>query len=148
MRISREWSLPLPCRRRLCQVEDSSRPGRPGRLSRVTRLMALAIRWEGLLRKGVIKDQAELARLGQVSRARISQILNLVHLAPDIQEQLLFLPLTEQGRDRLQVADLQPLCRTWDWQDQRRQWRLLGQRLALNDPKAFQKELEVGGPAR
>ena len=110
--------------------------------------MALAIRLEGLLCKGAIKDQADLARLGQVSRARISQILNLVHLAPDIQEQLLFLPLTERGRDRLRLADLQPLCRLWSWQDQRRSWRFLYQRLTLNDPQALQKELEVGGAAR
>jgi hypothetical protein len=34
----------------------------------------------------------ELARLGHVSRTRVTQILNLLHLAPDIQERLLFLP--------------------------------------------------------
>jgi hypothetical protein len=110
--------------------------------------MALAIRLEGLVRKGAIKDQADLARLGQVSRARISQILNLVHLAPDIQEQLLFLPLTERGRDRLRLADLQPLCRIWAWQDQRHNWQLLCQHRTLNNPKAIRKELEVSSLAR
>jgi DNA invertase Pin-like site-specific DNA recombinase len=137
----REWPLRLSRRSRLCSEEA------PGRLPRVARLMALAIRLEGLLRKGAIKDQADLARLGQVSRARISQILNLAHLAPDIQEQLLFLPLTG-GRDRLRLADLQPLCRLWGWQDQRRSWRLLCQRLTLNDPQVLQKELEGGGVPR
>ena len=140
-KTSREWTLRLERRSRLCSEEA------PGRLPRVARLMALAIRLEGLLRKGAVKDQADLARLGQVSRARISQILNLVHLASDLQEQLLFLPLTG-GRDRLRLADLQPLCRLWGWQDQRRSWRLLCRRLTLKDPQALQKELEVGGPAR
>jgi hypothetical protein len=87
--------------------------------------MALALRFEGLLHSGAVPHQAELARLGQVSRARISQILNLLHLAPDIQEQLLFLPLLHQGRERLHLAELQVLCRTWDWRRQRRLWQAL-----------------------
>ncbi len=44
--------------------------------------MALAIRFDGLMRQGVVKDQAELARLGHVSRARLTQIMNLLCLAP------------------------------------------------------------------
>ena len=63
-----------------------------GRVPRVARLMALAIRCEGLLRRGEVKDYATLARLGNVTRARITQIMNLLHLAPDLQEALLFLP--------------------------------------------------------
>ena len=39
----------------------------PGRVPRVARLMALAIRFEGLLKAGVVKDYAELARLGHVT---------------------------------------------------------------------------------
>ncbi len=45
-----------------------------------------------LIREGVVTDYAELARLGHVTRARVTQIMNLLHLAPDIQETLLFLP--------------------------------------------------------
>ena len=99
-----------------------------GCVPRLARLMALAIRFDGLLRGGAITDQAEMARLGRVSRARISQILNLLHLAPDIQEQLLFLPVPNQGRERLHLADLQPLCRHWDWCRQRWLWQALPQR--------------------
>ena len=55
-------------------------------------LTALAIRFEGLVRRGDVRDYADLARLGCVTRARITQIMNLLHLAPDIQEALLFLP--------------------------------------------------------
>src|SRR5258706_6801199 len=64
----------------------------PAPLPRVTRLMALAIRFESLLRKGVVKDYSDLARLGGGSRSRITQIMNMRNLAPPIQEQLLFLP--------------------------------------------------------
>ena len=58
-----------------------------GRVPRITRLMALAIRFEQLVRGGVVADYAELARLGHVTRARMTQITNLLHLAPDIQEE-------------------------------------------------------------
>lgn len=61
-------------------------------IPRIARLMALAIRFDGMLRDETIQDYAELARLGKVTRARITQIMKLRHLAPDIQEQILFLP--------------------------------------------------------
>src|SRR5262245_55461325 len=58
----------------------------PGRVPRVSRWMALAIRFEHLLREGHVASYAELARLGHVTPARISQIMNLLYLAPDVQE--------------------------------------------------------------
>jgi hypothetical protein len=96
-------------------------PGRV-RIPRVSRLMALALRCEQLLRDGTIRDQAELARLGQVSRARVSQILALVHLAPDLQEELLFFRGGRRGADLL-LADLRPIIALTDWAAQRRRWR-------------------------
>ncbi len=52
--------------------------------------MALAIHFGRLIRDGVVRNYAELARLGGVSRARITQIINLLNLPPAEQEQLLF----------------------------------------------------------
>ena len=97
-------------------------PSLPGRVPRVARLMALAIRFDGLLRAGVVKDYAELARLGHVTRARVSQVMNLLYLAPDIQEAVLFLPRTQRGRDPVILRDLQPIASTLDWRTQRRLW--------------------------
>src|SRR5260370_41427472 len=72
----------------------------PGpRISRVARLMALALRFEKLVQVGAVKDYAHLGRLGRVSRARISQIMNLLQLAPDLQERLLFFTRPPHGRD-------------------------------------------------
>jgi hypothetical protein len=87
--------------------------------------MALALRLDGLVRTGVVADYAELARLGHVSRARISQILNLLALAPDLQESLLFLPAVERGRDPIHLGQLQPLTAILDWQEQRCLWHTL-----------------------
>jgi hypothetical protein len=100
-------------------------PRPAGRVPRVARLMALALRLESQVRKGELANYSELARLGQVTRARVSQILNLINLAPDIQEALLFLPLTEQGRDPIHLALLQPIAAAFDWQKQRRLWQAL-----------------------
>jgi hypothetical protein len=87
--------------------------------------MALALRLDDLVRAGEIASYAELARLGHVTRARVCQILNLVCLAPDLQEALLFLPRTERGRDPIILADLQPIAATPDWRRQRRLWARL-----------------------
>ena len=95
----------------------------PGRVPRVSRLMGLALRLDALVRSGQIRSYRELAALGHVTRARISQILNLIHLAPDIQEALLFLPPTVRGRDAIILADLLPIAATLDWRKQRRLWR-------------------------
>ncbi len=93
-----------------------------GRVPRVAKLMALALRFENLLRSGEIASYAELGRLGHVTGARICQIMNLTCLAPDLQEALLFLPRTERGRDRIILADLQPIAALLDWRQQRRRW--------------------------
>lgn len=94
-----------------------------GRIPRVSRLMALAIRFDQLIRDGVVADQAELARLGHVTRARLTQIMNLMNLAPDIQEAILFLPATERGRESITERDLRPISALADWRMQRRMWR-------------------------
>jgi len=96
-----------------------------GRLPRVARLLALAHRLQRLVRNGTVKGYADLACLGRVSRARITQIMNLVLLAPDIQEEVLFLPRVERGRDPVLLAQLQPIAQERDWGQQRRLWRQL-----------------------
>jgi hypothetical protein len=100
-------------------------PMPPGRVPRVARLMALALRFDGLVHTGQVTSYSALASLGHVTRARVSQILNLVCLAPDIQEALLFLPLTVRGRDPIILADLMPIAAAFDWRKQRRLWRKL-----------------------
>jgi hypothetical protein len=94
----------------------------PGRVPRVARWMALALRFERLLREGHVGSYAELARLGHVTHARVSQIMNLLYLAPDIQEAILFLPRTQRGRDPILLRDLQPVAAVLDWRKQRLMW--------------------------
>ena len=93
-----------------------------GRVPRVARLMALAIRLQNLMDTGEVADYSTLADIGHVSRARITQIVNLTLLAPDIQEAILFLPTIKQGPDRITERDLRPLAAEPDWGKQREMW--------------------------
>lgn len=99
-----------------------------GRVPRVARLMALAIRFDRLVREGAVEDYAALARLGHVTRARVTQIMNLRMLAPEIQEEILFLPPTLRGRDAFHLGQLQPIALLPRWSCQRRAWAALKER--------------------
>jgi hypothetical protein len=83
---------------------------------RIARLLALAIRMEGLIQERAIRDYAAVSRLGRVTRARITQIMKLLHLAPGIQEQILFLPPVRGLNERT----LRPISNLIDWDEQRR----------------------------
>lgn len=99
----------------------------PGRVPRVARLMALAIRFDALVREGAVSTQAELAAVGHVTRARVTQIMNLLHLAPDLQEAILFMPPVASGRDPVTEHELRPLAAEVDWELQRRLWHRIYQ---------------------
>ena len=75
------------------------------------------------MRTGVVADQAELARLGHVIRARTTQIMNLLNLAPNIQEALLFLPPVESGKDAVTEREMRAVVAEVDWGRQRGMWR-------------------------
>jgi hypothetical protein len=100
-------------------------PELPPRVPRVARLLALAVKLDGLVRNGTLRDYASVARLGHVSRARVSQLTGLLLLAPDIQEEILFLSPTHSGRDQITLRHLQPIALVPCWRRQRQLWRQL-----------------------
>lgn len=100
-------------------VHADSSQHRRGRIPRVARLMALAIRLDGMLQRGEVGSQRELAEVARVTPARLTQILNLLHLAPDIQEQLLFLPPVVSGRDPISERELRTAVGVCSWSHQR-----------------------------
>ena len=98
-----------------------------GRVPRISRLLALAHHCFRLVQSGTIINQSELAHFGQISTTRMTQIMWLDNLAPDIQEEILFLPRTTKGRDSIKEADIRPIAKTLDWNKQRQIWSRLGQ---------------------
>ena len=105
------------------QPEPTPPPPIVGRVPRISRLMALAIPLDDLLKQGHVKDFADIARLGHVTRTRATQIMNLLNLAPDIQEELLFLEPTVRGRDGIREWQVRPIAASLEWKTQRRMWR-------------------------
>src|SRR5260370_39306262 len=121
-----EWGLARPAGGRQTGPPRKQQPaGEAGRLPRISRLMAVAIKFEGMIQAGVAMDYADLARLGGVTRARMTQIMNLLNLAPDIQEEILWLPRTVTGRDPLTERALRQVSGCADWKGQRQLWRRL-----------------------
>lgn len=106
-------------RRRVAAPTPETADVAPGRIHRISRLMAVAIRLDGMLRSGEVDDLTELARLSHVTQPRMSQILNLALLAPDIQEELLHLPRVVDGRDLIHEKMLRPISAEVDWRKQR-----------------------------
>ena len=116
-------------RKRVSRKKPAVQTVPSGRVPRISKLMALAIRFDGLIRDGKVRDMSELARLAHVTQPRMTQILNLLHLAPDIQEELLFLPLVTDGRDPIHERMLRSLVAVKEWREQRRQWQAMRDRL-------------------
>jgi len=109
-------------RKRAIAGRAPEQPTPTGRIPRISKLMALAIRFDQLLQDGVVANQSELARLAHITQPRMTQIMNLLNLAPDIQEEILHLPPTTRGRDMLTERDLRHVSAEPDWTRQRRQW--------------------------
>lgn len=105
---------------------------RVGRLPRITQVLALAIHLEGMIRRGEAADYADLARLTCLCRERISQIIRLNYLAPDIQVELLYLTPTTGGRFPISETALRKIANLLSWVDQRREWKAVKQLRQLN----------------
>lgn len=114
-----DYCLPAPNRRGL----RGKKAATTGRIPRISKLMALAIKMEGLVREGKVSDYTALAAFGHVSKPRLTQIMNLTNLAPDIQEALLFLPKTTVGPDSITERQLRPIMEAVEWSSQRKLFR-------------------------
>lgn len=129
-----EVEIPLRPRRPKASPDAQSAPASespgPPRIPRVTRLMALAIKFQDTVDRGEVRDYADLGRLGYVTRARITQIMNLLNLAPDIQEEILGangLAIGNVPERRIRLIS-QLVC----WNHQRRAWMHLKAGMSVN----------------
>ena len=97
--------------------------GKRGRFPRITQVLALALQFQEMLDRGEIHRYSDLARLGCVSRERISQMMVLIWLAPDIQEAILKLPQVPGGRFPISEGTVRRVARLPFWEDQRAHWQ-------------------------
>ncbi len=112
-------------RRRITDSPPATETVEPGRVPRISRLMALAIKFDRMIREGIVVDQSELARLTHVTQPRMTQIMKLLLLSPDIQETLLFLPRVERGKNPVTERDLRAVVAEVVWGRQREMWKRL-----------------------
>jgi hypothetical protein len=104
---------------------DGQKPAGAGHLPRVTQVLALAIHFDDMIRQGEAKNFADVARLAGLCRERISQLMRLTYLAPDIQVELLYLPPTSTGRYPVSETSIRRIASLLSWVDQRDQWERL-----------------------
>ncbi len=90
--------------------------------ARVARLLALAHDLEARVEAGEYRDYADIARQHGFTRARLTQIMNLLLLAPDVQAEVLALR-AEPGREPITERDLRGVLKSLDWREQRTRWR-------------------------
>ena len=87
--------------------------------------MALAIRFDAMIREGKVDSQTTLASLAHVTQPRMNQILSLNYLAPDIQEAILHLPRTQPNETAVHEKALRSICAEDCWKTQREMWNQL-----------------------
>jgi hypothetical protein len=104
---------------------------RQTRPARVARLLALAHAIERQIQAGEIKDYADVARRHGFTRARVSQVMNLLLLAPDIQEEILGMVATP-GREPVTERHLREVVKTVVWGEQRLVWSKIARRSACD----------------
>jgi hypothetical protein len=122
--VTHEIHFARKTRRKVIKPGPPPEPPLPtGRVPRVSKLMALAIRFDQMLTDGEVASISDLARRANVTQPRMTQIMNLLHLAPDIQEELLNLPPVQSGDDPITERDMRPIAGVCDWREQRVAWR-------------------------
>lgn len=92
------------------------------RPARLAVMLALAHKIEAAIHRGVVRDRAEAARRLGLTRSRITQLLDLTLLAPDIQGELLELEAVD-GVEPLCEYRTRVVAHAGTWDQLRERWR-------------------------
>jgi hypothetical protein len=92
------------------------------RPARMAQMLAFAHRLQNALDSGEVEDQAGLATRFGLTRTRVTRLLDLTLLAPDIQEEILFME-SENGEEPISERTLKAIVREPSWEEQRKAWR-------------------------
>ncbi|NVJ18871.1 hypothetical protein HV826_32650 [Myxococcus sp. AM010] len=92
------------------------------RPAHAARMLALAHHVESAIARGLVASAADVAGQLGFTRARVTHLLDLLLLAPDIQEEVLFLEAVE-GEEPLSERGLRAIAHAGTWESQRERWR-------------------------
>lgn len=76
---------------------------------------------------------SEEARLTATTRERVSQVMKMMRLAPDIQDEILRLPPMRRRQRAITVPEVTAIAEEIVWDDQRESWRKLKQQNGLSE---------------
>jgi len=93
---------------------------------KVIELLKTAQEWRRQLDAGDVTSQAEIARREGVTRARVTQVMGLLRLAPDLQESILELEAVD-GVGLVSERALSDVIRIECWASQREAWKRLSE---------------------
>jgi hypothetical protein len=79
----------------------------------VVELLRKAIEWQTLLESGKITNQAGIARREGITRARVTQIMGLLRLSPEMNQNILATPATVR-RQKITERALRPITQIED----------------------------------
>lgn len=82
-------------------------------------MLALAHKIQDAIDRGVVRDRAEVARRLGLTRARLTQLMDLTLLAPDIQAAVLDLQSVD-GQEPFSERTLRAAAHAGPWSEQRR----------------------------
>ncbi|MDW8283121.1 MAG: WYL domain-containing protein [Myxococcales bacterium] len=113
-----EFTTPRPHRAPKRPEERKQRERHP----HISVQLARAHQLQKLLDEGKVKSHRELAKVADVTPARVTQLLDLLCLTPDIQEEILFFPRTTKSRNSITERDARLVASTIVWTEQRKLW--------------------------
>lgn len=113
----------------LTPTPPPDRPEPVRRPAKVARQLALAHHLEAAIERGLVADQAALARKLGLTRARVTQLFDLLMLAADLQEQVLALEAVD-GAEPMAERTLRVVAHAGTWAEQRAAWAKLADRSA------------------
>ena len=110
----------VPTGQVVCAVPPSQanpRPPKAPKVPRVKELLLQAQEWQKLLASGDVRNQADIAQREGITRARVTQIMHLLNLAPEIQDHILNMPKSSK-RPAITDRSLRPITQIDDHKEQ------------------------------
>ena len=108
----------------LAETPPLPKPEPVRRPAKVAQQLALAHHLQAAIERGLVADQAALARKLGLTRARVTQLFDLLMLAADLQEQVLALEAVD-GAEPMAERTLRAVAHAGTWAEQRAAWREL-----------------------
>lgn len=121
------------------------RAARSERRAKIAKTLALAHHVEASIQAGRFEYAASVYRSLGLDNSRLYQVLSLRRLAPDIQEDVLFLTAPD-GVEPFTEKALRAIARILDWAEQRQKYAVLRPAFARPDAQRFSR-CDEGAPA-